>query len=65
MRAPHLHYEFRINGTQSNPANVAQVAPAPLKAVEGARSRASIAAIQSQLTLAKQFSLASSEQGNS
>ncbi len=62
---PHLHYEFRINGTQSNPANVAQVAPAPLKAVEAARFRASIAAIQSQLTLAKQFSLASSEQGNS
>ena len=45
-------------------ATVKQVAPAPLKAVEAARFRASIAAIQSQLTLAKQFSLASSEQGN-
>lgn len=58
---PNLHYEFRINGTQTNPANVAQVAPAPLKAAEVTRFRTSIEAVQKQLSLAKQFALASSE----
>lgn len=58
---PHLHYEFRINGEQTNPANIAQVAPPPLKAAEAARFRASIETIQKQLSLMKQTTLASSE----
>lgn len=58
---PHLHYEFRINDAQTNPANIAQVAPAPLKAAEATRFRNSIAARQKQLSLVKETSLASSE----
>ncbi|MFT3847678.1 MAG: peptidoglycan DD-metalloendopeptidase family protein [Propionivibrio sp.] len=58
---PHLHYEFRINGTQTNPANVAQVAPAPLKAAEATRFRTSIESVKKQLSLTKSAALASSE----
>ena len=43
---PHLHYEFRINDTQTNPAKIAQVAPLPLKAAEATRFKSSIAALQ-------------------
>lgn len=58
---PHLHYEFRINDTQTNPANIAQVAPAPLKATEASRFRNSIAALQKQLSLVKETTLASGD----
>lgn len=58
---PHLHYEFRINDTQTNPANIAQVAPAPLKAGEASRFRNSIAALQKQLSLVKETTLAENE----
>lgn len=58
---PHLHYEFRINGTQTNPTNVAQLPPPPLNASETARFRASIKDVQSQLGLVKQATLATSE----
>lgn len=58
---PHLHYEFRINDTQTNPAKIAQVAPLPLKAAEATRFKSSIAALQKQLSLVKETTLASSE----
>ena len=58
---PHLHYEFRINGTQTNPAKVAQLTPAPLKALEAARFKASIKEARNLLSLAKQVTLASND----
>ncbi len=58
---PHLHYEFRINDIQTNPTKVAQLAPAPLQAVEVRRFKNSIAALQRQLSLVKEIALASSE----
>ena len=58
---PHLHYEFRINGTQTNPTEVAQLTPEPLKASETPRFKTSIKAVQNQLSLAKQVTLASND----
>lgn len=58
---PHLHYEFRINGTQTNPAKIADLTPPPLKAAEATRFSASIKAVQNQLNLATQTALASNE----
>lgn len=37
---PHLHYEFRVNGTQRNPASVTMPPPEPLKGAELAAFRA-------------------------
>jgi murein DD-endopeptidase MepM/ murein hydrolase activator NlpD len=58
---PHLHYEFRINGTQTNPAKVAQLTPPPLKTSEVTRFKTSIKDAQNLLSLAKQVTLASND----
>ncbi len=58
---PHLHYEFRINNTQTNPAKVAHLTPEPLKASEATRFKTSIKEAQNLLSLAKQVSLASND----
>jgi len=58
---PHLHYEFRINGAQTDPAKVAQLTPEPLKASEAARFRTSIKEARNLLSLVKQVALASNE----
>ena len=40
---PHLHYEFRVNGQQRNPASVTMPPPEPLKGAELAAFRAQAA----------------------
>ena len=40
---PHLHYEFRVNGQQRNPASVTMPPPEPLRGAELAAFRAHIA----------------------
>lgn len=58
---PHLHYEFRIDGAQANPAKVANIAPPPLKTSEVARFKSTIKQTQAELNLVKQSIVASSE----
>ena len=48
---PHLHYEFRINGTQVNPLTVTMPKPQPLAGVELARFRAATAPAVAKLLL--------------
>jgi murein DD-endopeptidase MepM/ murein hydrolase activator NlpD len=57
---PHLHYEFRIKGTQVNPLTVTMPKPSPLGGAELARFRASTApAVAKLLVVEKNTRLAS------
>ena len=48
---PHLHYEFRINGTQVDPLTVTMPKPAPLSGAELVRFRAATAPALAKLLL--------------
>ena len=48
---PHLHYEFKINGTQVNPLTVTMPKPMPLAGIELSRFRAATAPATAKLLM--------------
>ncbi|EXI74517.1 MAG TPA: M23 family metallopeptidase [Candidatus Accumulibacter phosphatis] len=58
---PHLHYEFRVNDEQVDPQALALPTATPLDGVQRARFMASRLALQAQLELAGQITLATIE----
>ena len=55
---PHLHYEFRINGQQVNPATIALPVAIPLETAQLAQFKSTIAPLRAHLDLLKQATLA-------
>lgn len=58
---PHLHYEFRVAGTQVNPSTVALPTAIPLDKAQLAQFRTETKALHAHLELAKQIRVASAE----
>ena len=58
---PHLHYEFRVGGTQVNPATVALPTAIPLDKAQLAHFRTAATPLREHLELAKAIRLASAE----
>ncbi len=52
---PHLHYEFRVSGTQVNPLAVTLPTALPLEASQVPKFRAAITPLQAQVELAKEM----------
>ena len=58
---PHLHYEFRVNSQQVNPLSIKLPDVNKLEAAQLARFKNAISTCVSQLSLAKELSLASAQ----